>query len=99
MLTISEAIGNFRCMAETEENTTFAEECRQIAEWLEELRKIKDLNDYRFAEVLVTHKTGQKETMILDRKYCKLLAYWMTAELALALGNTWEEMSWNSNNG
>ena len=106
-MTLEEAIKHCEEVAELNEHiaTTFpedgpadiekcaacADEHRQLAEWLKELQEFR-AHDYRYHEIVVTHgRTGRKEEMILDRKQMKLLAFWMTAELAHSLGHTWEE--------
>ena len=105
-MTLEEAIRHCEEVAELNEHiaTTFpedgpadiekcaacADEHRQLAEWLKELKEFR-AHGYRYQEVIVTHeKTGRKEEMILDRKQMKLLAFWMTCELAQALGHPWE---------
>lgn len=113
-MTLEEAIRHCEEVAELNEHiaTTFpedgpadiekcaecADEHRQLAEWLKELQEFRAHGYYQ--KVIVTHeKTGRKEEMILDWKQMKLLAYWMPAELAHALGYTWEAEPWNLNNG
>lgn len=114
-MTLEEAIRHCEEVAELNEHiaTTFpedgpadiekcaacADEHRQLAEWLKELQTFRSYR-FRYREIILTHaKTGQREDMLIDVKTQKLLAYWMTAELARALGHTWEAEPWNLNNG